>query len=309
MDARYSEALERQLEQIQYWQSEGGWIRAKQLTPLLKQLRRAGPDPKSIRDMRLRELEKAETFYVSPSIAETIYRSSEDLPVGSRLSIEMIPTHAGWAWLGSPIRLPLIGDSGWTDAAFDGALHFRGFSWELQEVVTVDEEPTGVLNEVAISFYVERRDADRAIDFYSFLDWPFSEPWDGWDTSDGRVTASDMIGGHLRKFIYCFFAFLSQRIITSTPMRADRATRRRIAQWQGPDPLINVVELRRREHHPRDTDEHQDVEWSCQWIVRGHWHRYRTKDGLQPRWVAPYVKGPEDRPLKKPRAEVFAVIR
>lgn len=279
------------------------------MAPVLKQLRRAGPDAVSIRAARKRELQTGDTFFVSPSIVQSLAVASEDVPIGSRLSIDMIPTHAGWAWLGAPLLLPVIGESGWTDAAFDGVLHFRGFSWELQEVVLVGEEPAGVLNEVAISFYVERRDADRVIDFYSFLDWPFSEPWDGWNSSDRMVQAFDMIGTDLRKFIYCFFAFLSQRITVATPLRADRATRRRISQWQGPEPLVNVVELRRRDHRPHETDDHRDVEWSCQWIVRGHWHRYRTKDGLQPRWVSPYVKGPDDKPLKRPRAEVFAVVR
>jgi hypothetical protein len=104
--------------------------------------------------------------------------------------------------------------------------------------------------------------------------------------------------------------FLNQAILTTASHRPERAIRRRLErEGYQHEPLIRVIELRRREYERHEPDERRDVEWSCQWITRGHWHRYHTKDGLQPRWVAPYLKGPSDTPLKRPRADVFAVVR
>ena len=68
--------------------------------------------------------------------------------------------------------------------------------------------------------------------------------------------------------------------------------------------------------------EHQELEvtgvadsggpaWQCQWIVSGHWRRqfYRSSGAHKPRYIAPYVKGPADKPLKAPAGAVFAVTR
>ena len=43
-----------------------------------------------------------------------------------------------------------------------------------------------------------------------------------------------------------------------------------------------------------------EVDWSCQWWVSGHWRRqwYPSTKTHKPVWVAPYIKGPPDKPLK-----------
>lgn len=42
------------------------------------------------------------------------------------------------------------------------------------------------------------------------------------------------------------------------------------------------------------------VDWSCQWIVRGHWRNqwYPSEGRHKQRYVPPYVKGPPDKPLR-----------
>lgn len=61
---------------------------------------------------------------------------------------------------------------------------------------------------------------------------------------------------------------------------------------------VTVIRLRRRKSRPADSA--GDVDWSCQWIVRGHWRKqwYPKQREHRQRYVAPYIKGPQDKPLR-----------
>lgn len=109
------------------------------------------------------------------------------------------------------------------------------------------------------------------------------------------------------------FEFLRSPYVTAMAIRADRAERRRLTR-RGIEhqPAVRVV-LLRRQSQQHESGESETVEWSYRWFVRGHWHSYWVGVGdkrrLEPRWLAPYIKGPDDKPLKPPRATVFAVVR
>lgn len=111
-------------------------------------------------------------------------------------------------------------------------------------------------------------------------------------------------------FMGAMFLFLNQRILRYTNERPDRATRRRMPVFES-EPVIRVVSLRRVNYQHKDSTEHEAVEWSCQWLVRGFWRNqwYPSLGNHQPKWIAPYIKGPADKPLKQPRADIFAVVR
>lgn len=84
------------------------------------------------------------------------------------------------------------------------------------------------------------------------------------------------------------------RQFVRVPERVSRAGRRaaRRAQLRH-DENVTVIRLRRARHEAPETE--RDVDWSCRWIVRGHWRR--LADDRQT-WVNAYVKGPEDKPLR-----------
>jgi hypothetical protein len=72
--------------------------------------------------------------------------------------------------------------------------------------------------------------------------------------------------------------------------------------------------LRRRQYARDDDDIPTSVDgpgWHYQWIVSGHWRRqyYPGSNAHKPLPIAPYVKGPADKPLKAPAGDVFAVTR
>lgn len=115
------------------------------------------------------------------------------------------------------------------------------------------------------------------------------------------------------RYIAACMAFMNQRILTHQRERADRSTRRRLerAGWVH-DPEIKVITLRRASSATAHPDAERDaVEWSCRWVVSGHWRQqfYASSGEHRPVFVLPYIKGPEDRPLKATAERVFVVAR
>jgi hypothetical protein len=72
----------------------------------------------------------------------------------------------------------------------------------------------------------------------------------------------------------------------------------------------DVTLIRLRHLAPRANGEPGEVEWQHRWIVRGHWHTYHYKDGTTRQlYLAPYVKGPDDKPLKVTELRAFELVR
>lgn len=107
----------------------------------------------------------------------------------------------------------------------------------------------------------------------------------------------------------CGCLWLQQKIITVSQAPLSRAAERRLARADI-DPKCLVVELRSKQYtRTTPDDETKHVDWAWQWAVRGHWRDQPTKDGYKLIWIHPFIKGPEDKPLKPSAARVFAVRR
>lgn len=72
--------------------------------------------------------------------------------------------------------------------------------------------------------------------------------------------------------------------------------------------LVQVIELRRLAHKHSEEKGHTTREYHTRWMVRGHWRQQRVGPGrryVRPVYVAPYIKGPEDAPLKTDRVNAW----
>lgn len=107
----------------------------------------------------------------------------------------------------------------------------------------------------------------------------------------------------------CGCLWLQQRIVITEPGVLERAARRRLER-AGILSQCLVVHLRKK-HYVRTTpdQEAEQVDWAWQWAVHGHWRDQPTKEGTKLIWIHPYLKGPEDRPLKPGAERIFAVTR
>jgi plasmid maintenance system killer protein len=308
----YIEAMEAQFRLLRAWSGPAGQERAATMRLSLLATRGSAPSVDVFCKMRAEELETAETYYVSENICRLLQSTVGQFPKGVRPSFEMFPSTVGWVYFANPITIR--SDAGWGER--DGIGHLRGFTWWTGRFMGAGKY-TGSDNDVIGMVFYADHPVTQAIEMHSVLDWPISEPWNGWhggtEAAPWPPQADDdeRAGATSRRVVLALMSFMSDSIARVDNHHPDRAARRRLERIQAAvhEPVVRVIELRRKETRGDERDDHQDVDWSCQWIVRGHWHRYRTKDGLQPRWVNPYTKGPDDKPLKPSRARVFAVVR
>lgn len=112
----------------------------------------------------------------------------------------------------------------------------------------------------------------------------------------GQVLEADR---HMHVLLNCMWALMeTPRLVTDEPALIERAARRRAERAKLPSE-VRYIDLRHPEHAPtRSTS--ADVDWSHRWIVSGHWTNqpYGPAQSLRrPQWIAPYVKGPDDKPL------------
>lgn len=127
------------------------------------------------------------------------------------------------------------------------------------------------------------------------------------DTADMYWTAERRM---VTKFVFASWSFLDQRIAIEEPAHVERHAAKR-AQRLDIDPVAHVVRFRKSEARRHGECPGHDVEWSCQWLVRGHW-RNQWHPRMQrhaPVWILPHIKGPADMPLKTPAPEVWQVAR
>lgn len=135
-------------------------------------------------------------------------------------------------------------------------------------------------------------------------------PLSTFDTG-GLITESRPFGEFLIRFAIAAGAFLRSRLPAIERRPAERHARKRAAEKiTRSDYAIDVITLRRRDPSASAEGAHS-VEWAHRWIVRAHLrqHWFPSKAAHLPIVIAPYMKGPEDKPIKAPRARIFAAIR
>lgn len=157
-----------------------------------------------------------------------------------------------------------------------------------------------------------------------------------WEIADGHAlllmdTIGDGIGGyvmHLGPLVdecFCYtdplityehnfweqwfktvWLLLSQENVTEIAVEAQPRAARRRAERAHVSPTVRVIRLPR---HARSAgDGTSDVEWQHRWIVSGHWRKQPwgpERSRIRPVWIAPYLKGPEDKPLKESAHRLF----
>lgn len=115
-----------------------------------------------------------------------------------------------------------------------------------------------------------------------------------------------------RRWLSALWLLASQvNVSTKVTEMPDRPARRRSERVKL-DPKVTVVKLRRlREPSDHEPGDGTGREWHHRWIVGGHWRNQPFGPGRslrRPVWIAPYVKGPEGKPLVS-RPKVKALVR
>jgi hypothetical protein len=118
----------------------------------------------------------------------------------------------------------------------------------------------------------------------------------------------------IAKFIIAALAWLSQKVIVTSPGQVERHVRKRNERaLNKPLGELRVVNLRKKEYqHQEDgvfeSEAHRQL--SCQFHVSGHWRNQAWGTAHTQRrltWIDSYVKGPSDKPFRTPQKKVYRV--
>ncbi len=256
-------------------------------------------------------VEEGQTVWVSKDIAHLLAQTAGSFP-NAPLNQEGVPLTNGFAWFEEP--LPLGGTLRTASEVLSHDPGLRALSWLYWRYN--DAEAKTRFNGLAAVYWVDI--PGRPLPWpESVTEWDWGKGWDDWQAGPTSNAARAQLRtrlGQQRRYLHTLFAFMQQSILVAPAERADRPTRRRLEQagWTR-EPLIRVVQLRRRETASTASDHGDEpADWTCRWIVRGHWRQQACGPGQRdrrPKYILPHVKGPEDKPLKPPRATVFAVVR
>ena len=123
----------------------------------------------------------------------------------------------------------------------------------------------------------------------------------GWEGGGWAVTYGDAVTAgrdvEPNRHVQAFWR-LGREFVTGSE-RAPRGLRR-AAGRAGVINAEHVTILRLRRHVSAAAETARAQDWSCQWIVRGHWRNqwHPSLGEHRQRYIAPYIKGPDDKPLR-----------
>jgi hypothetical protein len=242
-------------------------------------------------------------------IAEAMYEQTAK--VNGHIEAADLPSETGFLWLDKPfIRRDAKGDSYGT----------RVVTWQPQVLRRDGGEPE---DGVRITLWGDREDdpdiiasAKRNPEIHNDLGplfmtmnavIPFGTDFSG-VTGDGTPAPLH--------YVHAVWMLAGTEVAVTVREQANRTTRK-LACGSIKHHEVTVITLRRGHHDSDRETGHADIDWSCRWIVRGFWrHQWGHgtighphlgqpgPDGLcmacgaRITWVRPYVKGPDDRPLK-----------
>lgn len=292
--SKFSEALERKWATLRFLEREG-----RDLGPRPNDT----PESIAIREDLRQMLPHAEAYYWSKDIAAAVLDSCESLPDDTTINLAGIPNH-GWMWF----------EREHAPGVMSHYNPVKALSWHFDpslDAVMVwsygSPADYGLAPVVNMCMCVMKQGFTLSeLKEGGFL--PVKKPSDA-DLAN-RIHL-EFAGFRMARFWVAAMLWIQQTIIVPDRITADRGVRRRLSREGVNDAIVNVVRLRRAERNPHGDAPGEPVEWSCQWIVRGHWRQqyYPSTNERKPLWIFPYVKGPDDAPLKSPPPTVFAVCR
>jgi hypothetical protein len=245
-----------------------------------------------------------EKFFITPAIGGLIDEAAQKIGDRFELKPELFPAIGGFCWLAEPNRR----------IARIGGVY--GVSW-LGTVCTGSGDPDRIVEmditdatDVLFHFWVLLNEAKQFLVVPgSFYKVPLSEVV----TQDKVEANSGSSGTSFPKLQWyaAFLHFINQRILELHPEPIPRASSKRLQLPDTPSARrVNVVQLRRTVYAGDSNGTHRPVDWTCRWMVRGHWrHRYYAKGRTHKLlWINPHVKGPSDKPLRA-STRLFSVMK
>lgn len=229
------------------------------------------------RDRFFSSFSKAPVHYISNDFGELIKHASNTLPIETEIKPELLPTPSGLCYIDYPL------------------------SW------TAGDNEISVPNDRLLVFWTQSRyeTGEDGLSLFWFTEKIASKGkffLSGANTSpylEFGVTIGLSTPGLIEpvKFLITSWFLMKQGLADFGEKFPRRQTSRRAARNNCSDPPIRVIYLRKQNSR---SGPGCFYEWNHRWIVRGHWRMQACGPGwseTKPVWVAPHVKGPDDKPL------------
>jgi hypothetical protein len=278
-------------------------------------------------------LRVGEVFAVSPEMFHVVEAAAADLPRDYIMEHWHLFTEHGFLWLPQDIREseePLYSDEGWPPISLATWHHGTGTTRRHYEQTEPGEwvESLGAVHSVAgmeINYWWKVPNRDLIVpvgsDFLPYGMTALGMVSHGYEGGTELLRPEDRLSDATR-FILALQLILRQELPTVARWhvpRSDVAGLRRLRLSL--DPVL-VIDLRRRKYleHPDADDSGSGRKQRVRSVVRGHWHSFWVGPGhvqhpggteekvLIQQWVMPYMRGPEDAPIK-PRTDTVHVVR
>ena len=307
------DALETQISLLKYWESSTS--RPEQLW-IDRDVNGSSGIGATVRQM----LTYASTFYVTEEITGLLNDSLSTLPPSLTLAQASPPVVSGFVFAGDGFAS--LGYEGFDESV-------RAFGWAPIKTKTILEKykyvEIAVPDEYIFVWFGEvpgRRGVfETPLRVIGQTTWPIGENWlhDWGPVMGGSETEAATIKAEsgeameaMRGFALGFFAFCQQKLVRLQNANIPRSTRRRASiALPMREPLVNVIQLRRFEGTAVKKGGGVQPDWSCRWLVSPHWRNqyFPSMKGNRPIWINGYVKGPDDKPLRRKKIELFSVSR
>jgi hypothetical protein len=281
-------------------------------------------------DMR-RWLQVGECYYVSPHMMDLAVAASATMPDENIYASDAPSTH-GFMWMPQPMRfMDIRGRVLSCSAVLWAAMGDGCVLWWFSD----KDDPIDMVNiDMKRRFTAEEIVAFPKLTLAAQASFRWGRPlprtltnatlipnaaqadihWDG-DNLIFRTTEFLPLDVQVKRdplmaMLLVIWRLMQQTLTSVQRERTDRGTWRHAKRVKFRDHEVTVIALRRRA--PSSEHGETTVEWSHQWIVRGHWRKQPCKvEGEWTHrviWISPFLKGPEDAPLLI-RDRVNALIR
>jgi hypothetical protein len=250
-------------------------------------------------------LPSAAAFAWRSDLTQAVWESSASIPGDAAVTSDLIPeAQVAWWWFEWPLPMEHPGTNPKITAKTIRGLMLVQDMSGLVVIEFRDSDPIPLIP--GMRFYLPCGLTIDRLDRY-----------DPDSADDVGVRALDTASGstvpemrRLARFVLAACVFLRQRIVQASEVHIERHFRKRIER-EHPEavPSVKIITLRRAESSQHDGGETRQVEWSCQWIVQGHWRNQKIKEGHRLIYIENYIKGPDDKPLRVHPQTVFEVKR
>jgi len=237
-----------------------------------------------------------DTYFMASNIEDGMLQAASNLPQDVQVHKESFPSTRGFMFLEHPLP-PLLTDK-------DGSVYgdVTAFSWWYAQIEDTDQWGMVLVawsitnNLYQPCLYLKILDGDTVLSILGL---------------DEAVQEDDKPIITLVSFLVATFNFLEQQLLEAAITALPRQQLRQAVR-KGHATTVNVIRLRRKyTQHPTDPNV-APTSYDFQWLVRGHWRKqpYRSKgpDFYKHIFIQPYVKGPDDKPLKG-TDRVYAIVR